>query len=157
MKVPKDHQMIFEPTATPNLQQFASIVDHETAYIIVHNTSSWRILVRKNPLMGQASPADHYAQAFLVDYVESAEAADLATVSTHNPTAKMLVPEHMALEWAFTVVTHDGQHTFYVPILGYKGSNAYVQRRMDNILRGSNADAYCDDIVIASSFTRLPV
>ncbi|QUC22798.1 uncharacterized protein UV8b_07039 [Ustilaginoidea virens] len=104
MKVPKDHQMIFEPTATPNLQQFASIVDHETAYIIVHNTSSWRILVRKNPLMGQASPADHYAQAFLVDYVESAEAADLATVSTHNPTAKMLVPEHMALESALTYI-----------------------------------------------------
>lgn len=64
---------------------------------------------------------------------------------------------HPDLRWAFTVVTHDGQHTFYVPILGYKGSNAYVQRRMDNILRGSNADAYCDDIVIASSFTRLPV
>ncbi|KAF7561559.1 hypothetical protein G7046_g2573 [Stylonectria norvegica] len=57
---------------------------------------------------------------------------------------------HLESQWAFTIVTTDGQYSFKVPIMGYKGSNAYVQRQIDNILHGTNADAYCDDIVIAS-------
>lgn len=35
--------------------------------------------------------------------------------------------------------------------MGYKGSNAYVQRRIDYILRYTQAKAYCDDIVIVST------
>lgn len=64
---------------------------------------------------------------------------------------------HPDSRWAFTVVTHDSQYTFHAPILGYKGFNSYVQRRMDSTLRGSIADAYCDDIVIASSSFQLHI
>lgn len=49
----------------------------------------------------------------------------------------------------FTVVTHRGQETFQVPIMGYINSVAYVQRKIDNILQDvrSWARAYVDDIV----------
>ena len=49
-----------------------------------------------------------------------------------------------------TVVTHRGQETFNVPIMGNMNSIAYVQRQIDRILRrlpGRNAKAYVDDIV----------
>lgn len=58
---------------------------------------------------------------------------------------------HPSSQWAFTIVTHRGQYTFTVPIMGYKGSGAYVQRRMDNMLRHTASDAYCDDIMTAST------
>ena len=35
----------------------------------------------------------------------------------------------------FTVITHRGQETFQVPIMGYINSVAYIQREIDNILR----------------------
>ena len=35
----------------------------------------------------------------------------------------------------FTVVTHRGQETFQVLIMGYINSVAYVQHEIDNILR----------------------
>lgn len=49
----------------------------------------------------------------------------------------------------FTVITHRGQETFQVPIMGYINSVAYVQREIDNILRGVRvwARAYVDDII----------
>lgn len=49
----------------------------------------------------------------------------------------------------FTVVTHRGQETFQVPIMGYVNSIAYVQREIDNILRHVRdwARAYVDDII----------
>lgn len=56
-------------------------------------------------------------------------------------------PEH---RWAFTIVTPDGQYTFNCAIMGFKNSNAYVQRQMDNLLEGTGADSYCDDIVASS-------
>ena len=49
----------------------------------------------------------------------------------------------------FTVVTHHGQETFQVPIMGYINLVAYVQQEINNILRGVRAWkwAYVDDIV----------
>ena len=35
----------------------------------------------------------------------------------------------------FTVVTHQGQETFQMPIMGYIISVTYVQCEIDNILR----------------------
>ena len=51
-----------------------------------------------------------------------------------------------------TVVTHRGQETFNVPIMGCMNSIAYVQRRIDHILRALKdfAQAYIDDIVVGS-------
>ncbi len=57
-----------------------------------------------------------------------------------------LHPDHCFL---FTVITHRGQETFQVPIMGYNNSVAYVQYEIDNILRSIRcwARAYIDDIV----------
>ena len=58
----------------------------------------------------------------------------------------------------FTVVTHCGQETFQVPIMGYINSVAYVQREIDKILREVRAwaRAYVDDIICeARSFSDL--
>ena len=57
-----------------------------------------------------------------------------------------LYPDH---RFMFTVITHRGQETFQVPIMGYINSVAYIQREIDNILRSvrSWARAYIDDIV----------
>ena len=41
---------------------------------------------------------------------------------------------HSDHRFMFTVVTHHGQKTFQVPIMGYLNSVAYVQREIDNIL-----------------------
>ena len=51
--------------------------------------------------------------------------------------------------YMFTVVTHRGQKTFQVPIIGYINSVVYVQREIDNILRSVRdwAYAYVDDII----------
>lgn len=51
-----------------------------------------------------------------------------------------------------TVVSHRGQETFLVPVMGYMNSVAYVQRQMDNILREHRAfvKAYIDDVVVRS-------
>lgn len=43
-----------------------------------------------------------------------------------------LHPDHC---YMFTVITHRGQETFQMPIMGYINSVAYVQREIDNILR----------------------
>ena len=58
-------------------------------------------------------------------------------------------PEH---RHRLTVITHRGQETFRVPVMGYKGSIAYVQREIDRVLRPYRdfARAYVDDVVIAS-------
>lgn len=52
-----------------------------------------------------------------------------------------------------TVVTHRGQETFNVAVMGYKNSPAYVQRQIDRILREHRdyARAYVDDVVIHSA------
>lgn len=57
-----------------------------------------------------------------------------------------LYPDH---RFMFVVVTHRGQVTFQVPIMGYINSVAYVQREIDNILREVRAwaRAYIDDII----------
>ena len=51
-----------------------------------------------------------------------------------------------------TVVTHRGQETFLVPLMGYCNSPAYVQRQTDRLLREFKAFAkgYVDDIIIFS-------
>ena len=54
-----------------------------------------------------------------------------------------------------TVISHRGQETFNVPIMGCMNSIAYVQRQIDRILRPvkSFAKAYVDDVVTgAKSF-----
>ena len=54
--------------------------------------------------------------------------------------------------WALTITTHAGQYTFKCAVMGYKNSNAYVQRQMDTLLADTPAaDCYCDDVVIASA------
>ena len=52
-----------------------------------------------------------------------------------------------------TVITHRGQETFNVAVMGYKNSPAYVQRQIDRVLRPyrSFARAYIDDVVIHSA------
>ena len=49
----------------------------------------------------------------------------------------------------FTVVTHRGQEIFQVPIMGYINVVAYMQREINNILRGVRdcARVYVDDII----------
>lgn len=61
-----------------------------------------------------------------------------------------------------TVVSHRGQETFNVPVMGCMNSVAYVQRQIDRILRPVKAfaSAYVDDIVtgaqsLAEHLTRL--
>ena len=51
-----------------------------------------------------------------------------------------------------TVVTHRGQESFKVTVMGYKNSPAYVQRQIDRLLRDYKvyARAYIDDVVIYS-------
>ena len=51
-----------------------------------------------------------------------------------------------------SVVTHRGQETFNVAVMGYKNSPAYVQRQIDRVLRDFKdfARAYIDDVVIFS-------
>lgn len=53
----------------------------------------------------------------------------------------------------FTVVSHRGQEYFKVAVMGFKNSPAYVQRRIDIILRPfwEFARAYIDNIVIFST------
>lgn len=41
---------------------------------------------------------------------------------------------HSDHRYMFIVVTHQGQETFQVPIMGYINLVAYVQRKIDNIL-----------------------
>lgn len=57
-----------------------------------------------------------------------------------------LHPDH---RFMFTIVTHRGQETFQVPIMGYLNSVAYIQREINNILCRVQAWAqvYVDDIV----------
>ena len=65
---------------------------------------------------------------------------------------------HSDHRFMFTVVTHRGQETFQVPIMGYINSVAYVQREIDNILRDVRAwaRAYVNDIICgAKSLTNL--
>ena len=59
---------------------------------------------------------------------------------------------HLNHRFMFTVITHHGQETFQVPIMGYINSVACVQREMDNILRDVRAwaRAYMDDIICAA-------
>ncbi|TAQ84474.1 hypothetical protein B7494_g7190 [Chlorociboria aeruginascens] len=50
-----------------------------------------------------------------------------------------------------TVVSHRGQETFNVAIMGFRNSPAYCQRKMDSFFRGLTfAKAYIDDIIVAS-------
>ncbi|KAL3428067.1 hypothetical protein PVAG01_01576 [Phlyctema vagabunda] len=51
-----------------------------------------------------------------------------------------------------TVVTHRGQESFNVVVMGFKNSVSYVQRQIDRILRpyADHARAYIDDVVIFS-------
>ena len=58
----------------------------------------------------------------------------------------LLHPDH---QYMFTVVTHRGQETFQVPIMGYINSVVYVQRKIDNILREVRewTRVYVDNIV----------
>lgn len=59
---------------------------------------------------------------------------------------------HPSDRYKQTVVTHRGQETFNVPLMGYCNSPAYVQRQTDRLLRPFKAFAkgYVDDIVIFS-------
>ena len=59
---------------------------------------------------------------------------------------------HPADRYKQTVVTHRGQETFLVPLMGYCNSPAYVQRQTDRLLREFKefAKGYVDDIIIFS-------
>lgn len=64
---------------------------------------------------------------------------------------------HPDSRWAFTIATHNGQYTFDVPIIGYKGLNAYVQRRMGNILRGAAARKVYESFHRAGRLITIPL
>ena len=55
-----------------------------------------------------------------------------------------------------TVISHRGQETFNVAVMGFKNSPAYVQRQIDRVLRPFRtfARAYVDDVVIFSRSLR---
>ena len=55
--------------------------------------------------------------------------------------------------YCLTVLSHRGQETFKVAVMGYRNSPAYVQQMIDRILRPFQtfARAYVDDIVIFSN------
>lgn len=55
--------------------------------------------------------------------------------------------------YIFTVVTHRGQKTFQVPIMGYINFVAYVQREIDNISRNvcDWARTYVDNIICGAT------
>lgn len=59
---------------------------------------------------------------------------------------------HLRHRHRLTVVTHRGQESFNVAVMGYKNSPAYVQRQIDRILRlyRAFARAYVDDIIVFS-------
>lgn len=58
---------------------------------------------------------------------------------------------HPKFRRLFTVITHRGQETFNVPVMGFVNSIAYVQRQIDKILRDvKHAHAYIDDIISGS-------
>ena len=59
---------------------------------------------------------------------------------------------HPEDRYKLTIVTHRGQETFYVPLIGYYNSPTYVQRQTDRLLRPFKdfAKDYVDDIVIYS-------
>ncbi len=64
----------------------------------------------------------------------------------------------------FTVVTHQGQKTFQVPIRKYINSIAYVQKEINTILHGLHAltSTYMNDIIckatsVADLFQKLRV
>ena len=61
-----------------------------------------------------------------------------------------LHPDH---RFMFTVMTHRGQETFKVPIMGFINSITYVQREIDTILRAVRdwARAYIDDIICGAT------
>ena len=63
----------------------------------------------------------------------------------------LLHPDH---QYMFTVVTHRGQETFQVPIMGYINSVVYVHCKIDNIIGDIRewACAYVDDIVCGRRF-----
>ena len=56
---------------------------------------------------------------------------------------------HPSCRYMLTIVTHRGQESFNVPVMGCMNSIAYVQREIDTILRPVKdfASAYVDDIV----------
>lgn len=84
------------------------------------------------------------------DYI-IAKCADATHISTFDAMAFYYQWRvHPSSQWAFTITTHKGQFTFRCPVMGYKNCNAYVQRQMDFILKDTNSDSYCDDIVVAS-------
>ncbi|TAQ88927.1 hypothetical protein B7494_g2781 [Chlorociboria aeruginascens] len=50
-----------------------------------------------------------------------------------------------------TVVSHRGQETFNIAIMGFRNSPAYCQRQMNSSFQGLGfAKAYIDDIIVAS-------
>ncbi|KAI3540896.1 hypothetical protein CABS03_02268 [Colletotrichum abscissum] len=107
-----------------------------------------RMVVDVRPLNDMIM-ADAYPMKTM-DYIMS-KAANATHITTFDAMAFYYQWRlHPDSQWAFTVVTTDGQYTFKCPIMGYKNCNAYVQRQMDNLLRGTAADSYCDDIVVAS-------
>jgi len=59
---------------------------------------------------------------------------------------------HPSTRSLMTITTARGQFTFNCLVMGYKNSNAYVQRQMDTLLHHiTAADCYCDDICVSSS------
>ncbi len=60
---------------------------------------------------------------------------------------------HLDHRFIFTVVTHQGQETFQVPITGYINSVTYVQREIHAILQSVRAwaRAYIDDIIYGAT------
>ena len=54
------------------------------------------------------------------------------------------------------MVSHRGQESFNVAVMGYKNSPAYVQRQIDRLLREFRefAEAYVDDVVVHSKTLR---
>ncbi|KAI0853666.1 hypothetical protein F5Y00DRAFT_269093 [Daldinia vernicosa] len=53
---------------------------------------------------------------------------------------------HPSTRWALTITTAKGQYTFHCLVMGYKNSNAYVQRQMDILFEDvDSVDCYLDN------------
>jgi hypothetical protein len=58
---------------------------------------------------------------------------------------------HLEDRHKLTVVSHRGQETFQVAVMGYKNSSSYVQRQVDRLFRELFfVKAFIDDIIIYS-------
>jgi hypothetical protein len=94
---------------------------------------------------------DNYPMPLQQDIIDALRGASyISVMDASSFFYQFLVKEEH--QERFTVISHRGQETSRVALMGYHGSPAYVQRFMDNLLKGHSHFCRCfiDDIVVFS-------